>query len=144
MTAHRKPAVQSTASWAGWALAASIAAAGGVGIAWWIVSAQSERDTPLRVQVTLVNRCELIDDAFMVISEPDGARATFDRGVAFLEIRQSSRVYLTANDKYPGFHFESPRKDAAPSVVLVAECGANDRVDRTLDAMRGQFGGRDR
>ena len=33
---------------------------------------------------------------------------------------------------------------AAPSVVLVAECGASDRVDRTLDAMRGQFGGRDR
>lgn len=145
MTPRGKTATAPTPrSWFGWALAALVAAAGGVGIAWWIVSGQAERDAPLRVQVTLVNRCELIDGAFMVVTEPDGARATFDRGVAFVDTRKSSRLYLTANDKYPGFHFESPKKDAAPSVVLIAECGLSDRVDRTIDAMRDQFRGRDR
>lgn len=144
MTGARRAAAAPASSWGGWVLAGLLAAGGGAAIAWWIVASQAERDAPLRVQVTLVNRCELIDSAFMVVSEPDGARATFDRGVAFLDTRKSSRVYLTVNDKYPGFHFESPKKDAAPSVVLVADCGLSDRVDRTIDAMRDQFRARER
>lgn len=139
MTSPRRPSRPPPSSWGTWVLAAVLAAGGGAGIGWWIVAGQADRDEPLRVQVTLVNQCELIDGAFMVVSEPDGVRATFDRGVAFLDTRKSSRVYLTANDKYPGFQFESPKKDAAPSVVLTAECGLNDRVDRTIDAMRDQF-----
>jgi hypothetical protein len=134
----------SSSAWGGWVLAALLAVGVGVGIAWWIVAAQGGRDAPLRVQVTLVNRCELIDAAFMVVSEPDGSRATFDRGVAFLDTRKSSRVYLTVNDRFPGFQFESPKKSAAPQVVLTAECGLSDRVDRTIDAMREQFRVRDR
>lgn len=144
MTGARRAPAAPASSWGGWVLAGLLAAGGGAGIGWWIVASQAERDAPLRVQVTLVNRCELIDSAFMVVSEPDGARATFDRGVAFLDTRKSSRVYLTVNDKYPGFHFESPKKDAAPSVVLVADCGLSDRVDRTIDAMRDQFRARER
>lgn len=144
MTSQRKPASAPAASWGSWILAAVLAAGGGAGIGWWIVAGQAERDEPLRVQVTLVNRCELIDAAFMVVSEPDGARATFDRGVAFIDTRKSSRVYLTVNDRFPGFHFESPKKDVAPTVVLTAECGLSDRVDRTIDAMRDQFRTRER
>ncbi len=144
MTRQRQASSAPAASWGAWVLAGVVAAGGGAGIGWWIVAGQAERDAPLRVQVTLVNRCELIDAAFMVVSEPDGARAAFDRGVAFIDTRKSSRVYLTVNDKFPGFHFESPKKDAAPTVVLTAECGLSDRVDRTIDAMRDQFRARER
>ena len=93
----------------------------------------------MRVEVTLDNRCELIDDAFMVVTEPDGARATFERGLAALQTRSGSRVYLKANDKYPGFEFESPRKVAQPKMVLTAECGTGERIERTIDAMREEI-----
>ena len=144
MTSPRRTPAAPAASWGSWVLAGLSAAGGGAAIGWWIVEGQAQRDEPLRVQVTLVNRCELIDAAFMVVSEPDGARANFDRGVAFLDTRKSSRVYLTVNDKFPGFDFESPKKQAAPTVVLTADCGLSDRVDRTIDAMRDQFRSRER
>jgi hypothetical protein len=107
------------------------------GLTWWLVDAQRQETESIRVEVLLDNRCGLVDDAFMAASEPDGATANFQNGVAVIKTFKGSRVYLKANDRYPGFGFESGRQAAAPRVVLVADCGT--RVDRALESLREQF-----
>lgn len=94
---------------------------------------------PMRVQVVLDNRCEVIDDAFMAVSQPDGAKAVFVKGVAQLNTTNKSKIYVKVNDKYPGFQFESGKSDAAPRVTIQVNCDSGDRTQRTLDAMKEQF-----
>ena len=94
---------------------------------------------PMRVQVMLDNRCEVIDDAFMAVSEPDGAKAVFVNRVAYLNTTNKAKILVKVNDKYPGFQFESGKSDAAPRVTIQVNCDSGDRTQRTLDAMKGQF-----
>lgn len=124
--------------------ASLLAIAGGVAVGWAISVAKERREASVEVRVVLDNRCTLIDDAFMVETRPSGQRAYFDKGIAKLTTRKQERVLLRASDRYPGFDFESASVRVAPTVVLVADCGDRERVDRTLDSMRDQFGGRAR
>jgi hypothetical protein len=94
---------------------------------------------PMRVQVLLDNRCEVIDDAFMAVSEPDGAKAVFVNRVAYLNTTNKAKILVKVNDKYPGFQFESGKSDAAPRVTIQVNCDSGDRTQRTLDAMKEQF-----
>ncbi len=108
------------------------------GLALYIYIEKSE-PKPMRVQVLLDNRCEIIDDAFMAVSEPDGKRAIFVQGVAYLNTTNKAKILVKVNDKYPGFQFESGKSDAAPRVTIQVNCDTGDRTQRTLDAMKEQF-----
>jgi hypothetical protein len=108
----------------------------------WMYYDRHVDSKPLKVQVFLDNRCELFDDAFMAVSEPDGRRSYFDKGVAILETSSRSRIFVKSSDRYPDFHFESSRFKAESKVVITTQCG--DRIDQTLDAMREQFKNRQR
>lgn len=109
---------------------------GGLGIYLMMENASPK---PMRVQVLLDNRCEVIDDAFMAVSEPDGARSVFVKGVANLNTTNKAKIMVKVNDKYPGFQFESGKSDAAPRVTIQVYCDTGDRTQRTLDAMKEQF-----
>lgn len=95
---------------------------------------------PMRVEVVLDNRCELIDEAFMAVSEPDGKKADFERGRAVLHTSSDARILVKAHERYPAFRYESAKVQAAPKVTITTRCDDGERIDRTLDAMRGQFG----
>lgn len=117
-------------------IAVTVVVLGGLGIYLMIENATPK---PMRVQVLLDNRCEVIDDAFMAVSEPDGARAVFIKGVAHLNTTNKAKILVKVNDKYPGFQFESGKSDAAPRVTIQINCDTGDRTQRTLDAMKEQF-----
>lgn len=104
------------------------------------LSACDSAPTPLRMEVTLDKQCELLEAAFMVVTEPYGTKADFERGKAVLTTYSDAKVFLKSHDRYPSFHFESPKVQAAPRLTLTARCDEGERIDRTLDAMRGQFG----
>lgn len=108
---------------------------GGIGLYWWF---QPEPSEPLLVQVRLENHCEVINEAFMAISEPDGAKAYFSGDLALLRTRSTSKVYVRSSDKYPAFYFESPRVDAAKQVTIKTECQP-ERIQRTLESLKKQF-----
>jgi hypothetical protein len=109
--------------------------ASGVGLYWWF---QPEPSEPMMVQVKIDNHCEVVNEAFMAISEPDGAKAYFNGDLALLHTRSNSKVYVRSSDKYPAFYFESPRVDAARKVTIKTECQP-ERIQRTLDALKKQF-----
>lgn len=117
-------------------IAITVLVLGGLGI---FLMMEIATPKPLRVQVLLDNRCEVIDDAFMAVSEPDGARAVFIKGVAYLNTTNKAKILVKVNDKYPGFQFESGKSDAAPRVTIQVNCDTGDRTQRTLDAMKEQF-----
>ncbi len=109
--------------------------AGGAGVYWWF---QPEPSTPIMVQVKIDNHCEVANEAFMAISEPDGAKAYFNGDLALLRTRSNSKVYVRSSDKYPAFYFESPRVDAAKKITIKTECQP-ERVQRTLESLKKQF-----
>jgi hypothetical protein len=117
-------------------IAITVVVLGGLGIYLMIENAAPK---PMRVQVLLDNRCEVIDDAFMAVSEPDGAKAVFVKGVAYLNTTNKAKILVKVNPKYPGFQFESGKSDAAPRVTIQVNCDTGDRTQRTLDAMKEQF-----
>ena len=117
-------------------IAIAVLVLGGVGI---YLLMENATPKPMRVQVLLDNRCEVIDDAFMAVAEPDGARAVFVNGTAYLHTTNKAKILVKVNDKYPGFQFESGRSDAAPRVTIRVNCDTGDRTQRTLDAMKEQF-----
>lgn len=98
---------------------------------------------PMEVEVYMNKQCDLIDSAFIAVSEPDGARAGFDKGLAILKTYSTSRILVRSNPAYPSFSYESNKVQAAPKVVISVECETG-RIDRTLDAMRQQFRSRER
>jgi hypothetical protein len=111
-----------------------------IGASWglylWL---QAEPSEPILVEVTLDNQCSVINQAFMAVSEPDGAKVYFDGPTAVLLSRTNSKVYVRNSDKYPSFYFESPRVDPAKKVTITAVCDRGERIERTLDALRKQF-----
>lgn len=117
-------------------IAITVLVLGGLGIFLWM---ENTKPQAMRVQVLLDNRCETIDEAFMAVSEPDGAKANFVKGVAYLNTTNKAKIVVKVSDKYPGFQFESGRSDAAPRVTIQVNCDTGDRTQRTLDAMKEQF-----
>lgn len=111
-------------------------------ILFWFYYEKNVEAKPLKVQVLLDNRCELFDEAFMAVSEPDGRRSHFDKGVAILETTTRSRIFVKSSDRFPDFQFETSKYKAEPKLVITTNCG--DRIDRTMDAMREQFKNRQR
>jgi hypothetical protein len=94
---------------------------------------------PVTVKVTLVNKCELTDEVFMVKVMPHGATAVFHNKVAVVEAMSNQRVKLVANSKYHDFQFEGDEDTAAPSMTLTAHCDSNSRFDSTAKSMRKAF-----
>ncbi len=95
--------------------------------------------TPVTATVRIDNRCELVDDAFMVVSGPDNQRAFFNNGVAVLQTRSDARIKIRASGQYPGFHFESSEHKVASDLTIVVQCGVGTRTEQTLESMRQQF-----
>lgn len=127
--------------WLQWLIISILVIGIGAGAGFWISDSKKKAQELIQVQVFLDNRCELIEDAFMAVSDPDGAWAYFMKGVAVLNTRANSRIVVVASDKYPGFHFESTKVNAAPVVTITTRCGEGDRAERALGAMREQFKG---
>lgn len=109
---------------------------GAVGLYFWL---QPDPVHPLSVQVKLDNRCDVINEAFMAASEPDGAKAYFDGGLALLQTRSDAKIYVRSSDKFPAFYYESPRVEAASKVTIKVVCDGGERIERTLNALKKQF-----
>lgn len=93
---------------------------------------------PIRVEVSMNKRCELIDEAFIAVAEPDGATAHFEKGVAVLNTYTDSKISIKASPRYPDFSIETGKVKAESKVVVTVNCGT-DRIESTIDAMRQQF-----
>ena len=90
-------------------------------------------------KLTLINNCELNDDAFMVVTEPSRISAQFINGFARMKVYKNEMVRLEANIKYSDFVYDGVPKRAKPEMELIANCDVSDRLEGIFDSMREQF-----
>ena len=91
------------------------------------------------VKVTLNNKCELIDDAFMVVSKETNKSAFFFEKKAYLQLPRVDKVTLAASSKYPGFHLTENWVDVEAEITLTSDCSAKTKQEMIIDSMREQF-----
>ena len=106
----------------------------------YVIEMEKYNSEIIKVNIVLKNNCELVDDAFMVISSPAGKIGKFsDDGKIAMRLPRSSKVQLAANDKYEGFHYSSIPVKVEKFITLEANCTDSDRLDDIFDSLRNQF-----
>jgi len=96
---------------------------------------------PITAEVRLNNRCPLKDTDFVVRQTKTSRTATFSNGVARISVLEGDYVELQLNARYGEVRFNGIRQRASQSMTLTADCGMGERMQGTLDSMRGKFGG---
>jgi len=93
----------------------------------------------LGIDIALKNNCELIDEAFMVISVLEKKHAFFENKKTTMYLKRSSKVQLQANKKYEGFHYSSIPVKVKQNLVLEANCTEEGRLEDIFNSLKKQF-----
>ena len=97
-------------------------------------------DAPMKVLVTLDNKCPYSDESFMVKVTPSGLTAAFYQGKATVQALPTERVRLIANTRYPDFQYETGPILVKPEMTLVADCeSVEERMRATSDSFKEAF-----
>ena len=105
----------------------------------WYNSSKKYNNEVIKVNIKLVNNCELYDKAFMVKAFPSNKTTRFKDKKATMFLTRSSKIKLEASDEFPGFHFSSLAVKVDNQVDLIADCSNSDRLDNIFDSLKDQF-----
>tara|TARA_X000000950_G_scaffold157588_1_gene193242 strand:+ start:14 stop:406 length:393 start_codon:yes stop_codon:yes gene_type:complete len=104
-----------------------------------LLKLEQKKNQVIKVQISLINNCELYDKVFMVKALPSGKTARFIDNKAIMYLKRASKVKLIVSDEFPGFHFSSLPVDVSYNTKLVADCSNSDRLDNIFDSLKKQF-----
>ena len=104
-----------------------------------LLKLEQKKNQVIKVQISLVNNCELYDKVFMVKASPSGKTTKFIDKRAIMYLKRASKVKLVVSDEFPGFHFSSLPVDVSYNTKLVADCSNSDRLDNIFDSLQKQF-----
>ena len=104
-----------------------------------LLKLEKKQNQIIKVQISLINNCELYDKVFMVKALPSGKTAKFIDKKAIMYLKRASKVKLIVSDEFPGFHFSSLPVDVTLNTKLVADCSNSDRLDNIFDSLKRQF-----
>ena len=104
-----------------------------------LLEIEKDKNKIIKVQITLVNKCEFFDKVFMVKAIPSGKSAKFTDKKAEMFLKKSSRVQLVVSDEFPGFHFTGIPVDVSYKTKLVADCSNSERLDNIFESLKNQF-----
>ena len=93
----------------------------------------------IKVQIKLINQCDLYDRAFMVKALPSGKVSKFKDKKAVMFLTRDSKVLLIASTEFPGFHFSNIPVSVSHNTELVADCSNSERLDNIFDSLKQQF-----
>ena len=105
----------------------------------YLILQQEYNNEVIKVNITLKNNCELIDEAFMVISVLEKKHAFFENKKTTMYLKRSSKVQLQANKKYEGFHYSSIPVKVKQNLVLEANCSEEGRLEDIFNSLKKQF-----
>ncbi|MAH89240.1 MAG: hypothetical protein CMJ06_04265 [Pelagibacterales bacterium] len=104
-----------------------------------LLKLEQKKNEIIKVQISLINNCELYDKVFMVKASPSGKTTKFIDKRAIMYLKRASKVKLVVSDEFPGFHFSSLPVDVSYNTKLVADCSNSDRLDNIFDSLQKQF-----
>ena len=96
----------------------------------------------IEARVVLSNQCGITNNAFQLLHEPSGRRFSLARGEALVVGHEGDTVRLVGNSAYPDFAYDGSPVRLAERVVVNADCGFPDRMLRSFESIREEFGGR--
>lgn len=105
----------------------------------WYNKSEKYNNEVIKVNINLINNCELYDKAFMVKALPSNKTTKFKDKKATMFLTRSSKIKLEASDEFPGFHFSSLAVKVDYAVDLIADCSNSDRLDNIFDSLKDQF-----
>ena len=106
---------------------------------YYVIEITKHNNEVIKVNIYLKNTCELADEAFMVVSSPEKKKAYFKDGVSSLYLKRSSKIQLSASNKFPGFHYSGIPVLVSENVDLVSNCTNSDRLENIFDSLNKQF-----
>ena len=105
----------------------------------YLINFQEYNNKIIKVEITLKNNCELIDEAFMVSTYPKKTSAFFENKKATMYLKRSSKVQLQASNKYEGFHYSSIPVKVKNNFILEANFSEEGRLEDIFDSLKNQF-----
>ena len=106
---------------------------------YWAYKSEKFNNEIIRVEINLINNCELFDKAFMVKALPSNKVAKFKDKRAVMFLSRKSKVKLEANKEFPGFHFSSLQVKVNKNIDLIADCSESERLDNIFESLKNQF-----
>ena len=95
---------------------------------------------PITAAVRLNNRCPIKDADFVVRQIKTNRSAAFSNGIARIDVLEGDYLELQLNARYRDVQFNGIRQRASRSMTMTADCDKGERMQGTMDSMRGKFG----
>ena len=97
----------------------------------------------IRVRITLENRCEITDEAFVVLDESTKIKTPFYGKVAVLRTERNAPLRLWMSPNFPQFRYDGEIQKAEEEMVMISDCNRNPRMDSIMKSMRDAFSSSD-
>ena len=93
----------------------------------------------IRVRITLENRCEITDEAFVVLDESTKIKTPFYGKLAVLRTERNAPLRLWMSPNFPQFRYDGEIQRAEEEMVMISDCNRNPRMDSIMKSMREAF-----
>ena len=97
----------------------------------------------IRVRITLENRCNITDEAFVVLDESTKIKTPFYGKVAVLRTERNAPLRLWMSPNFPQFRYDGEIQRAEEEMVMISDCDRNPRMDSIMQSMREAFSSSD-
>ena len=97
----------------------------------------------IRVRIILENRCQITDEAFVVLDESTKIKTPFYGKVAVLRTERNAPLRLWMSPNFPQFRYDGEIQRAEEEMVMISDCNRNPRMDSIMKSMREAFSSSD-
>ena len=111
-------------------------------VAWWIVQSDGLKpNTKSMVQATIMldNKCELLDEAFVVFAPKVGRTVPFYNKKATIRLPEGTLLQLATSPLYPDVAYDGIPQPIMPEMEMTADCSLSPRLEGIFDSMRETF-----
>lgn len=99
----------------------------------------AQQPVMMQAVITLDNRCEVDDRAFVVKIQETGAMVPFNKGRARLTVRSDRHVMLATSPAFPDVAYDGDAYSPETEMTLVASCEASNHMRSVFGAFGKQF-----
>ncbi|MDB2324509.1 hypothetical protein N9W44_02955 [Alphaproteobacteria bacterium] len=109
---------------------------------WWVYDSGILKPKPKPlVQATIIldNRCELLDEVFVVSAPQIGRTTPFYNKRALFKLPEGTLLQLATSSLYPDVAYDGIPQKIEPEMTLIADCSLTPRLEGIFGSMRDTF-----
>jgi hypothetical protein len=109
---------------------------------WWIAQSGILNPKPkpmVQATIMLDNRCELLDEVFVVSAPQLGRTAPFYNKKAMIRLPEGTLLQLATSSLYPDVAYDGIPQAIMPEMKMTADCSLSPRLEGIFGSMRETF-----